>query len=116
MNLTQLEYFFIAAKAGSFSLAAKNSCVAQQTLSESITALEREWGLPLFERHRGGITLTDFGRAMLPQCEFLLTTAGSIVGFAKGYRAALSATFVVACDSICLKSSFGKSRKTIFMS
>lgn len=116
MNLTQLEYFFIAAKTGSFSLAAKNFYVAQQTLSESITALEREWGLPLFERHRGGITLTDFGRAMLPQCEFLLTTAGSIVGFAKGYRAALSATFVLACDPICLKSSFGKSRKTIFMS
>lgn len=105
MNLTQIEYFFVTAKAGSFSLAAKNSYVAQQTLSESVSALEKEWGLPLFERHRGGITLTEFGKAMLPQCEFLLTAAGRIVGFAERYRNSLSSTFTLVYDAACLKPS-----------
>lgn len=102
MNLTQLEYFYLAAKAGSFSLAAKNSYVAQPTLSEAVSALEKEWGLPLFERHRGGIALTDFGEAMLSQCEILLTMAGRVAGFAERYRNSLSSVFTLAYDTTCL--------------
>lgn len=42
MDVRQIEYFVLAAKAGSFSAAAKSAFVTQQTLSASVASLEGE--------------------------------------------------------------------------
>lgn len=65
MELRQLEYFRLAAHAGSFSAAAKASYVTQQTLSAAIASLEAELGAPLFLRTKQGIELTRFGMIAL---------------------------------------------------
>ena len=65
MNLAHLHYFNAAARNGSFSQAAKQLFVAPQTISTAVAALEREWGLSLFDRKASGIELTGAGAAML---------------------------------------------------
>lgn len=82
MDVRQIEYFVLAAKAGSFSAAAKSAFVTQQTLSASVASLEGEVKTPLFHRRRQGIELTDFGARFLPKCERVLEAVREAEGFA----------------------------------
>ncbi len=102
MELRQIEYFCQAAKARSFSAAAKNAFVAQQTLSASIASLENEVGIPLFHRHRQGTELTDFGSLFLTKCEAILSAVNEAEEFASQWRenARRSATFAYATASL----------------
>lgn len=61
MELSQLRYFLAAAEAGSFSAAARDQYVAQQSLSKAIANLEAELGAPLFDRTSKGVVLTPYG-------------------------------------------------------
>lgn len=102
MDLRQIEYFRLVARAGSFSAAAKGAYVTQQTLSASVASLEQEWGIPLFNRRRQGVELTAFGETMLPACEHLLDEAAALGGLVDRYResAAQTATFAYASASL----------------
>jgi DNA-binding transcriptional LysR family regulator len=51
---------------GSFGKAARALGIAQPSISARMRALEREAGGPLLERSRGGVSLTEQGRAFLP--------------------------------------------------
>lgn len=82
MDVRQIEYFVLVAKAGSFSAAAKSAFVTQQTLSASVASLEGEVKTPLFHRRRQGIELTDFGARFLPKCERVLEAVREAEGFA----------------------------------
>lgn len=61
--------FLAAARARSFSDAAKHLGITQPTISRRIDALERLIGTPLFRRTRRGAELTDAGRDMLVKAE-----------------------------------------------
>jgi len=61
--------FLAAARARSFSDAAKRLGVTQPTISRRIDALERLIGTPLFQRTKRGAELTDAGRDMLAKAE-----------------------------------------------
>ena len=50
MELSQLRYFIAVAKLGNMSKAAETLFVSQPNLSTSISRLEEEVGVPLFER------------------------------------------------------------------
>ncbi len=66
MDLKQLARFLAVVDEGSFSAAARHLNLTQQALSTSITALEEEIDLKLFERSPGGITkATAYGRALV---------------------------------------------------
>ncbi|PWI58875.1 LysR family transcriptional regulator [Sulfoacidibacillus thermotolerans] len=65
MDLRQLEYFVAVADHKSITKGAAALYVSQPTVSQQITALERELGKPLFERHTNGVTLTDAGQTLL---------------------------------------------------
>jgi DNA-binding transcriptional LysR family regulator len=66
MDLKQLSRFLAVVDQGSFSAAARHLSVTQQALSASISALENEVSLKLFERSPGGITkATVYGRALI---------------------------------------------------
>ena len=52
MELSQLRYFIAVAKLGNMSKAAETLFVSQPNLSTSISRLEEEVGVPLFERRR----------------------------------------------------------------
>ena len=65
MDLSQLEYFRTIARLGNMSEASKEFFVSQPGLSRSLTRLEEEIGVPLFERRKGRVKLNDYGQLFL---------------------------------------------------
>ncbi len=66
MNLNHLRFFCEVSRTGSFTEAAKACCVTQPTLSNGILQLEDTLGAKLFVRTTRKVSLTPFGRHMLP--------------------------------------------------
>lgn len=65
MNLQQLEYLKIVAETENFTTAANILAVTQPALSKSISNLEKELNVPLFEKSGRNIKLTRFGEIFL---------------------------------------------------
>lgn len=65
MTLTQLRYAIAVAEAGSISAAAARLFIAQPSLSKSISELESEMGVTMFERQARGVRVTDEGTRFL---------------------------------------------------
>lgn len=65
MELLQLEYFEKVAKFNSVSKAATELCISQSSLSGCILRLEKELGVPLFERKHRKMILTNYGEYFL---------------------------------------------------
>ncbi|MES2191859.1 MAG: LysR substrate-binding domain-containing protein [Pseudomonadota bacterium] len=61
MKLHHLRDFLAIVEKESISAAAKHLGIAQPSLSRSIRELEKELGVPLFERHARGAALTQMG-------------------------------------------------------
>lgn len=68
LELRQLRAFLALVEQGSVTAAAQALGLAQSTVSESLSALERALGAALFLRRRGTheVVLTDAGEALLP--------------------------------------------------
>lgn len=69
MNLAQLRYFATLARLRHFTRAAEELCITQPSLSHAIAQLERELGLPLFERRGRTTALTSYGEEFLTHVE-----------------------------------------------
>jgi DNA-binding transcriptional LysR family regulator len=65
----QLEAFTQVVRRGSVTAAAQALYVTQPALTARLNALERSLGAPLLVRRRGGVRLTEAGRAFLPYAE-----------------------------------------------
>lgn len=65
MNIRQLRYFYLSARLGSFSGAARSENVSVQAVSKALMELEDELGSPLFDRGGSGAALTPFGEALV---------------------------------------------------
>lgn len=63
LNYHHLLYFWTAARAGSIAAACAELRLAQPTISAQIHALERAFGVKLFQKSGRGLTLTEAGRA-----------------------------------------------------
>src|SRR5215207_119375 len=76
LEVRQLRAFVALVEQGSVTAAAQSLGLAQSTVSESLSALERALGTPLFLRRRGmhELVLTDAGDALLPHAEEVLAT------------------------------------------
>lgn len=72
MTLNQLTYFRKIAQLEHFSRASEELHISQPSLSRSMEALERELGLPLFEKQGRNIILTKYGRIFLTHAERIL--------------------------------------------
>jgi DNA-binding transcriptional LysR family regulator len=75
MDMDQIRTFVTVARGRSFSGAATALHRSQPAISRRIELLEREFDVPLFDRLRGGVVLTDAGAAFLPYAEIVLATA-----------------------------------------
>ena len=65
MNLAQLRYFQKLADLQHYSQAAKELNIAQPSLSSSISSLEKELGIPLFQKVGRNVRLTKYGHEFL---------------------------------------------------
>ena len=72
MTLNQLLYFQRAARMCNFRAAAESLYISQPSLSRSISALEEELDLHLFEKDGRGIKLTSAGRIFLEHVNRIL--------------------------------------------
>ena len=73
LEVTQIESFLEAVKAGSFRAAARSLSLSQPSLSTRIQGLEHELRAPLFHRLGRGVRLTEAGEAFLPFAERVLS-------------------------------------------
>ncbi|MCC6249866.1 MAG: LysR family transcriptional regulator [Rubrivivax sp.] len=69
MRLKQLEEFVAVVQAGSVRGAARKLGTTQPALTKALQRLEEEIGSPLLLRSGRGVSLTAFGRALLPHAE-----------------------------------------------
>lgn len=65
---------------GSFTRAAESLNYAQSSVSKMIGDLEREWGVALLERGRGGVCLTSAGEGILPLVRTVLNDQLMLAG------------------------------------
>jgi DNA-binding transcriptional LysR family regulator len=75
LELRHLRNLVVLARRLNYARAAEELGLTQPTLSRSIQALERQLGLRLFDRDRGGVSLTPEGRVIAERAGFLLADA-----------------------------------------
>src|ERR1700751_1538697 len=68
MNIQQIVYFLVLSEELHFTRAAKRCGIAQPSLTNSILALEAEFGAPLFHR-RPKPRLSQLGQAVKPDLQ-----------------------------------------------
>lgn len=83
MELRHLRYLVAVAEQGSFSGAARRLHVAQSAISEQLSNLENEIGVPLFARSSKNATLTQEGLLFLDEARRVLGAADHAVHVAQ---------------------------------
>jgi LysR family transcriptional regulator, regulator of abg operon len=73
MKFNQLRDISAIAERGSLRAAARHLAVAQPALTRSVHQLERELGVPLFERRARGMILTPMGEAFVRRANAVLS-------------------------------------------
>lgn len=72
MDLTKLRTFCSIARKGNFSAVAEDLFMSQSAVSQQIQALERRYGVVLFDRGSKGATLTEPGRILFEKAQKIL--------------------------------------------
>lgn len=78
MELQQLQYFLVAAQYEHITKAANSLHIAQPALSQSIKRLEAELGVKLFDRKKGGITLSDSGKVLVEELKPIMKSLDNL--------------------------------------
>ena len=78
MTLTELRYVVTLARERHFGRAAERCHVSQPTLSVAVKKLEDELGVPLFERSKSSIRVTETGQRIVEQAQRVLDQVGVI--------------------------------------
>ncbi len=112
MELRHLEYFVAVAEELSFTRASRRLHVVQSGVSSAIQGLERELGAALFERDRHRVSLTDAGRALLPEARATLAAAqaaaDAVAEAAAGLRGTLSIGTMINTGSVDVPAALGR--------
>lgn len=85
MNLSQLYYFRKLAELQHYTRAAKELFITQPTLSGSISSLESELGVSLFQRSGRNVELTKYGAEFLEYVTASLEQLDKGIAIMKGY-------------------------------
>jgi len=102
MDTRQLRHFVAVAETLHFGRAAERLGMTQPPLSQSIQALERELGSPLFQRTRRSVALTPFGAQWLTPVRAALGGVNALPEVARrlrdGETGSLELSFVSTAD------------------
>ena len=104
MEIRQVQYFLAIVDTGSFSAAAEDQFISQSSLSKMIIALEKELAVPLFDRSKRKVSLTDGGQAFLGHARKIYAAYQATLVELDGYRSAAD-TFSIA--AIPVLSQYG---------
>jgi DNA-binding transcriptional LysR family regulator len=86
MEMGQIRYVLSAARHQNFTRAAEECGVSQPALTKGIKALETELGAPLFNREGRKISVSTFGRSMLPHFQSIAEEAEATRALAENFR------------------------------
>jgi DNA-binding transcriptional LysR family regulator len=98
VSLDQLRTFIAAADAGSFSAAARRLNRAQSAVSQTISGLEAQLGVALFDRTQRYPSLTGQGRLLLADARAVIADVDALKARAKGMAGGLEPELSVAVD------------------
>lgn len=97
MEIRQLEHFIAVANEMSFSRAATHAHVVQSALSMSVSKLEKELGVQLFDRGRQQIRLTPAGELFREHAREVIRSARLAKDAVSAFRGTLSGTVEFGC-------------------
>ena len=92
-NFNQLYYFWIVAKTGSMSSAAKRLLLDQSTVSLQMKQLEAALGKKLLSRSRHGTSLTPSGKLAFEYCDRIFIQAEELLAALRSDRSASTPVF-----------------------
>ena len=113
MDLRSLNIFIEVAELGSFTRAGEKLGYSQPTISFQIKQLEKEMGVPLFDRIGHTVSLTDAGRDALSYAQNICHMSQEMVLGTAGRREASGVLRLGMADSLCaplIAGHFGKFR------
>ncbi|MDO0924683.1 LysR family transcriptional regulator [Streptomyces sp. TG1A-8] len=87
MKLSQCSAFVAVAETESFTRAGLRLGISQSAVSHAVAALEKELGVTLMRRERGGVTLTAEGRRVLQHAQAVVHHAELVILRARAARA-----------------------------
>jgi DNA-binding transcriptional LysR family regulator len=85
MEIRQIQYFLSIVETGSFSEAADEHYISQSSLSKKIIALEKELGVPLFDRSKRQVFLTVAGEVFLEHARKINVAYKAMIVDLNGY-------------------------------
>lgn len=88
------------ARRGSFAGAAKELYRVPSTISYTVSKLEEDLGVPLFERFGPKVTLTPAGEELLKEGRHLLKAAGDLERRVRRVASGWETEFAIAIDSV----------------
>ncbi len=74
MTLFSYEIFDAVARQGSFNKAAQQLHLTPSAISHAIAVMEEELGFALFNRGKGGVTMTSYGASLYPSIRAVLNS------------------------------------------
>ena len=101
MDLRALNIFIEVAELGSFTGAAEKLGYSQPTISFQIKQLEKEMGVPLFDRIGHTVSLTDAGRDALSYAQTICHMSQEMVLGSAGRREPTGRLRLGMADSLC---------------
>lgn len=101
MDLRSLNIFIEVAELGSFTKAGEKLGYSQPTISFQIKQLEKEMGVPLFDRIGHTVNLTDAGRDALGYAQHICHISQEMVLGTAGRREACGVLRLGMADSLC---------------
>lgn len=96
LELKHLRVFVTVVESGAHARAARSLGISQSTVSETLSALERALGTPIFRKATKGSMLTPTGEALLPYARRMLALSSELVTELSKVSSSVSATLVVA--------------------
>jgi DNA-binding transcriptional LysR family regulator len=85
MELREMRAFVAVIEAGSLSAAARRLHLTQSAVSQTVSALERQLGVRLFERGSTGVKATEAGMTLLNEARAVLTRHDQAVAAVTGH-------------------------------
>ena len=97
MNLSQLYYFRKLAQLQHYTKAAKELYITQPSLSDSISSLEQELGLSLFQKEGRNVKLTKYGKEFYEYVDAALNELDKGIAVAKSKSGLLGGVIDLGC-------------------
>ncbi len=99
MTPSQLRAFHLVAESGSFSAAARDSGLSQPNLSGQVTALEKAYGIRLFDRRGRSVVPTETGRQLQGITSRLFAVQDEAQALLEGEQSLTRGHLRIAADS-----------------